>query len=289
MLTTADIIKKVRELEIKSKRLASDLFSGEYHSAFKGKVMSFREVREYYPGDDIRFIDWNVSARFGHPYSKVFEEERELTVMLLIDVSASSLFGTTVATKKTISTEIAATLSFSAVNNGDKVGAILYSDKIEKYIPAKKGKQHALYILREMLASSSEGKSTELKTALQYFNNITRQKSIAFILSDFVDAGYEDNLRVAGNKHDLVGIKIYDKMDMQLPVVGMLRIQDAETGKQKWIDTNSRLVRYHYEQEFFRVAEFSNAAFKKAGSNLLHVRTDEDYIKVLQQFFKSRI
>jgi uncharacterized protein (DUF58 family) len=230
-----------------------------------------------------------VSARFGHPYSKVFEEERELTVMLLIDISASSLFGTSVATKKTISTEIAATLSFSAVNNGDKVGAILYSDKIEKYIPPKKGKQHALYILREMLASSSEGKSTELKTALQYFNNITRQKSIAFILSDFVDAGYEDNLRVAGNKHDLVGIKIYDKMDMQLPAVGMLRIQDAETGKQKWIDTNSRLVRYHYEQEFFRVAEFSNAAFKKAGSNLLHVRTDEDYIKVLQQFFKSRI
>lgn len=288
MLTTADIIKKVRELEIKSKRLATDLFSGEYHSAFKGKGMSFREVREYYPGDDIRFIDWNVSARFGHPYSKVFEEERELTVMLLIDVSASSLFGTTVASKKTISTEIAATLAFSAVNNGDKVGAILYSNKIEKYIPAKKGKQHALYILREMLGSSSEGKSTELATALKYFNNITRQKSIAFILSDFIDTGYEDNLRVAGNKHDIVGIKIYDKMDMQLPWVGMLRIQDAETGKQKLIDTGSKLVRYHYEKEFFRVTDFSNAAFKKAGSNLLHVRTDEDYIKVLQQFFKSR-
>src|SRR5688572_7661142 len=191
MLTTADIIKKVRELEIKSKRLASDLFSGEYHSAFKGKGMSFREVREYYPGDDIRFIDWNVSARFGHPYSKVFEEERELTVMLLIDVSASSLFGTSVATKKTISTEIAATLAFSAVKNGDKVGAILYSDKIEKYIPPKKGKQHALYILREMLAATAEGKGTELKTAIQYFNNITRQKSIAFILSDFIDSGYE--------------------------------------------------------------------------------------------------
>jgi uncharacterized protein (DUF58 family) len=288
MLTTADIIKKVRELEIKSKRLATDLFSGEYHSAFKGKGMSFREVREYYPGDDIRFIDWNVSARFGHPYSKVFEEERELTVMLLIDVSASSLFGTTVATKKTIGTEIAATLAFSAVNNGDKVGAILYSNKIEKYIPPKKGKQHALYILREMLASSSEDKATELKTAIQYFNNITKQKSIAFILSDFIDTGYEDALRVAGNKHDMVGIKIYDKMDMQLPRLGMLRIQDVETGRQKWIDTNSKLVRYHYEQEFFRVTDFSNAAFKKAGSNLLHVRTDEDYIKVLQHFFKSR-
>ncbi len=288
MLTTEDIIKKVRELEIKSKHLATDLFSGEYHSAFKGKGMSFREVREYYPGDDVRFIDWNVSARFGHPYSKVFEEERELTVMLLIDCSASSLFGTTVANKKTISTEIGATLAFSAVSNGDKVGAILYNEKIEKYIPPKKGKQHALYILREMLASTPEGRGTELKTAIQYFNNIVKQKSIAFILSDFIDSGYEDALRVAGNKHDMVGIKIYDKMDMQLPQVGMLRIQDVETGKQKWIDTNSRLVRYHYEQEFFRVTDFSNAAFKKAASNLLHVRTDEDYIKVLKQFFKSR-
>ena len=288
MLTTADILKKVRELEIKSKHLASDIFSGEYHSAFKGRGMSFREVREYYPGDDVRFIDWNVSARFGHPYSKVFEEERELTVMLLIDMSASSLFGTSTAAKKTISTEIAATLSFSAVNNGDKVGAILFSDKIEKYIPPKKGKQHALYILREMLGSESEGKGTELKTAIQYFNNITRQKSIAFILSDFLDTGYEDDLRVAGNKHDIVGMKIYDKMDMQLPPVGMLRIEDAETGKQKWIDTDSKLVRYHYEKEFFRITDLANEAFKRAGSNLLHVRTDEDYIKVLQQFFRSR-
>jgi uncharacterized protein (DUF58 family) len=288
MLTTADILKKVRELEIKSKHLASDIFSGEYHSAFKGRGMSFREVREYYPGDDVRFIDWNVSARFGHPYSKVFEEERELTVMLLIDMSASSLFGTSTAAKKTISTEIAATLSFSAVNNGDKVGAILFSDKIEKYIPPKKGKQHALYILREMLGFESEGRGTELKTAIQYFNNITRQKSIAFILSDFIDAGYEDNLRVAGNKHDIVGMKIYDKMDMQLPPVGMLRIEDAETGKQKWIDTDSKLVRYHYEKEFFRITDLANEAFKRAGSHLLHVRTDEDYIKVLQQFFRSR-
>jgi uncharacterized protein (DUF58 family) len=288
MLTTADILKKVRELEIKSKHLASDIFSGEYHSAFKGRGMSFREVREYYPGDDVRFIDWNVSARFGHPYSKVFEEERELTVMLLIDVSASSLFGTSTAAKKTIITEIAATLSFSAVNNGDKVGAILFSDKIDKYIPPKKGKQHALYILREMLGYESEGRGTELKTAIQYFNNITRQKSIAFILSDFIDSGYEDNLRVAGSKHDIVGMKVYDKMDMQLPRVGMLRIEDAEIGKQKWIDTDSKLVRYYYEKEFFRMTDLANEAFKRAGSNLLHVRTDEDYIKVLQQFFRSR-
>lgn len=288
MLTTTEILKKVRDLEIKSKRLASDLFSGEYHSAFKGRGMSFREVREYYAGDDVRFIDWNVSARFGHPFSKVFEEERELTVMLLIDISASSLFGTTGATKKNISTEIAAVLAFSAVNNGDKVGAILYSNKIEKYIPPKKGKQHALYILRELLASASEGKGTALKTALQYFNNISRQKSIAFLLSDFVDAGYEDALRVAGNKHDVVGMKIYDKMDMQLPSVGLLRVQDIETGLYKWVDTGSKLVRYEYEKEFFRITDHCNNVFKRAGSNLLHVRTDEDYIKVLQKFFKSR-
>jgi uncharacterized protein (DUF58 family) len=288
MLTTAEILKKVRELEIKSKRLASDLFSGEYHSAFKGRGMSFREVREYYAGDDIRFIDWNVSARFGHPYSKVFEEERELTVMLLVDVSGSSLFGTSGETKKNISTEIAAVLAFSAVNNGDKVGAILYSDKIDKYIPPKKGKQHALYVLRELLATQPKGKGTELKTALQYFNNTTRQKSIAFILSDFVDAGYNDALRVAGNKHDVVGIKIYDKMDMQLPAVGMLRVQDTETGEEKWIDTGSKLVRYAYEKEFFRITDYSNDIFKRSGSKLLHVRTDEDYIKILQKFFKSR-
>jgi uncharacterized protein (DUF58 family) len=288
MLTTTEILKKVRDLEIKSKRLASDLFSGEYHSAFKGRGMSFREVREYYAGDDVRFIDWNVSARFGHPYSKVFEEERELTVMLLIDVSASALFGTAGTTKKNISIEIAAVLAFSAVNNGDKVGAIIYSNKIEKYIPPKKGKQHALYILRELLASDSAGKGTALKTAFQYFTNITRQKSIAFVLSDFVDTGYEDSLRVAGNKHDVVGIKVYDKMDMKLPSVGLLRVQDAETGEYKWVDTNSKLVRYEYEKEFFKITDFGNEAFKKAGSNLLHVRTDEDYIKVLQKFFKSR-
>ena len=288
MLTTTEILKKVRDLEIKSKRLASDLFSGEYHSAFKGRGMSFREVREYYAGDDVRFIDWNVSARFGHPYSKVFEEERELTVMLLIDVSASALFGTAGTTKKNISIEIAAVLAFSAVNNGDKVGAIIYSNKIEKYIPPKKGKQHALYILRELLASDSAGKGTALKAAFQYFTNITRQKSIAFVLSDFVDTGYEDSLRVAGNKHDVVGIKVYDKMDMKLPSVGLLRVQDAETGEYKWVDTNSKLVRYEYEKEFFKITDFGNEAFKKAGSNLLHVRTDEDYIKVLQKFFKSR-
>ena len=278
----------MRELEIKSKRLATDLFTGEYHSAFKGRGMSFKEVREYSAGDDIRFIDWNVSARFGHPFSKVFEEERELTVMLLVDISASSLFGTLHATKKDIATEISAVISFSAVNNGDKVGMILYSDKIEKYIPPKKGKQHALYIVRELLSAQPAKKRTGLNSALRYFNNTTKQKSIAFILSDFVDAHYGDALRVSGNKHDLIGIKLYDRMDRELPDLGLLRIEDAETGAQQWVDSSSRLVRYEYEKEFFRITDYANDTFRKAGSDLLNVRTDEDYVKVLQRFFISR-
>lgn len=288
MLTTAEILKKVRELEIKSKKLTSDLFTGEYHSAFKGRGMSFREVREYYAGDDIRFIDWNVSARFGHPFSKVFEEERELTVMLLIDVSASALFGTVNATKMEYATEMAAVLAFSVINNADKIGAILYSNKIEKYIPPKKGKQHALYILRELLSVEPAGKSTALNTALRYFNNTTRQKSIAFVLSDFIDTAYQDMLRIAAKKHDIIGIKLYDRMDRQLPDVGMLRVADAETGRQQWIDTGSPLVRHHYEREFFRVTDYANEVFKKSGADLLHIRTDEDYVKVLQRFFISR-
>lgn len=288
MLTTAEILKKVKELEIKSKKLTSDLFTGEYHSAFKGRGMSFKEVREYSAGDDIRFIDWNVSARFGHPFSKLFEEERELTVMLLIDVSASSLFGTVNGRKRDIATEIAAVLAFSAVNNGDKVGAVLYSDKVEKYIPPKKGKQHALYIVRQLLSVESTGKGTKLTAALRLFQHTTRQKSIAFILSDFVDANYQDYLRIVSAKHDLVGVKIYDKMDMQLPAVGMLHVTDAETGEQKWVDTNSKLVRSEYEKEFFRLTEYSNTVFKKSGADLLHVRTDEDYVRILQRFFISR-
>ena len=287
-LTTAEIIKRVKELEIVSKKITTHLFTGEYHSAFKGKGMRFREVREYYHGDDIRFIDWNVSARFGHPFSKVFEEERELTVMLLVDVSASSLFGTIIASKKDIATEIAAVIAFSAVNNHDKIGVVFYSDKIEKYIPPKKGKQHALFIVRELLSVQSGQKKTQLNTALRFFNNTTRQKSIAFILSDFIDTGYQDALRVAGNKHDIIGIKIYDKMDRNLPRLGLLRVEDAETGEQKWVDSESKLVRYEYEKEFFRITDYSNEVFRKAGCDLLHVRTDEDYVKILQRFFISR-
>ncbi len=288
MLTTKEILKKVRELEIKSKKLTSDLFTGEYHSAFKGKGMSFKEVREYAAGDDIRFIDWNVSARFGHPFSKIFEEERELTVMLLVDISASSLFGTVHARKKDIATEIAAILSFSAVNNGDKIGVIFYSDRVESYIPPKKGREHALFIVRNLLSREPKGKGTAVSTALRYFNNVTRQKSIAFILSDFIDANYEDALRIAGKKHDVVGMKIYDKMDMKLPDAGLIQVEDAENNTTRWVDTGSSFVRYEYEQEFFRVTAYSTQTFKKAGCDLLLVRTDEDYVKVLQRFFLSR-
>lgn len=288
MLTTTEILKKVRQLEIKSKKLASSLFTGEYHSAFKGKGMSFKEVREYAAGDDIRFIDWNVSARFGHPYSKLFEEERELTVMLMIDISASTLFGTVHARKKDIITELAAVLTFSAINNNDKVGVIFYSDKVERSIPPKKGREHALFIVRELLTMTSEKKATGLSTALRRFNNATRQKSIAFVLSDFIDAGYEDGLRVAGSRHDIIGIKVYDRMDMQLPRAGLLEVKDLETGEQQWVDSNSSRVRQGYEKEFFRVTEFSKQVFSKAGCDLLHVRTDQDYVRVLQRFFLSR-
>jgi uncharacterized protein (DUF58 family) len=288
MLTTADILKKVRELEIKSKKLTSDLFTGEYHSAFKGKGMSFKEVREYTHGDDIRFIDWNVSARLGHPYSKVFEEERELTVMLLVDISASSMFGTRFGRKKDIITEIAAVLAFSAVNNGDKIGVVFYSDEVEAYIPPKKGRQHALYIVRQLLTKASDHKGTQVARALKFFRNSTRQQSIAFVLSDFIDANYEEALRVTAKKHDVIGIKVYDQMDMELPAIGLVQVRDAESGKTKWVDTGSAYVRQEYLQEFFRVTEYSTNVFKKSGSDLLHIRTGDDYVKVLQRFFVSR-
>jgi uncharacterized protein (DUF58 family) len=288
MLTTSEIIKKVRLLEIKSKKLTTDLFTGEYHSAFKGKGMSFKEVREYSAGDDIRFIDWNVSARFGHPFSKVFEEERELTVMLLVDISNSGLFGTAHARKRDIITELGAVLSFSAVNNADKVGVIFYSDVVEAYIPPKKGREHALYIVRELLSKEPKGKGTAVSKALRYFTNSTKQKSIAFVLSDFIDAGYEDALRIAGKKHDVIGIKLYDQMDMKLPDAGLLQVEDAETGTTKWIDSSSAFVRQQYEQEFFRVTAYATQVFKKAGCDLLHVKSGEEYVKVLQRFFLSR-
>ena len=288
MLTTTEILKKVRELEIKSKKITTHLFTGEYHAAFKGKGMSFREVREYTAGDDVRFIDWNVSARFSHPFTKLFEEERELTMMLLIDTSTSNLFGTVGRRKKDLITEIAAVLTFSAVSNNDKVGVIFFSDKVEKYIPPKKGRQHALYIVRELLTIEPRTKGTDMDAAIKYFNNTTGQKSIAFLLSDFLDTGYENDLKVIGKKHDVIGVKVYDKMDLQLPDAGLLQLEDAETGKVRWIDSSSEMVRYNYQQNFFRQTDTCKRYFRSAGADLLHVRTDEDYVKILQKFFLKR-
>ena len=301
MLTTTEILKKVRELEIKSKKLTRHIFTGEYHSAFKGRGMSFREVREYAAGDDIRFIDWNVSARFNHPFSKLFEEERELTVMLMVDVSASSLFGTTHARKKDIITEVCAVLAFSAVNNNDKVGIIFFSDKVEGYIPPKKGREHVLYIVRQLLSIEPKQKGTNLSEAIRFFNRSARQRAIAFLLSDFIDGdgpqrftagkpepGFEDALKVAGKKHDLIGMKVYDKMDMQLPAIGMVEAEDSESGGRYWVDTNDYLVRTNYQQYFFNHTEQCKSIFQKAGCDLLHLRTDEDYVKILQRFFVGR-
>ncbi len=288
MNATTDILKKVRELEIKSKIITTHLFTGEYHSAFKGKGMSFREVREYSAGDDVRFIDWNVSARFSSTFTKLFEEERELTLMLLVDTSTSNLFGSVGNRKKDLITEMAAVLAFSAVSNNDKVGVIFFSDKVEKYIPPKKSRAHALYIVRELLGMNPVSAGTDIDEAIRYFNNTTRQKSIAFILSDFLATGYDNDLKVIGKKHDVIGVKVYDKMDMQLPEAGLLQVQDPETGKVQWIDTDDALVRHNYQQHFFEQTDLSKKYFRQAGADLLHVRTDDDYVKILQQFFLKR-
>ncbi len=288
MLTTEEILRKVKELEIKSKKITTHLFTGEYHSAFKGKGMSFREVREYAAGDDVRFIDWNVSARFSHPFTKVFEEERELTVLLMVDISASNLFGTVARRKKDLITEMAAVLTFSAMSNNDKVGVIFFSDKVEKFIPPKKGKQHALFIVRQLLTMETSRKSTSLDEAIKFFNNSTSQKSIAFILSDFLDKGFENDLKVIARRHDVIGIRVYDRMDMQLPDAGLLQLQDAESGKTKWIDSSNAMTRFNYQQHFMQQSDLCKTNFRKAGAELLHIRTDEDYVKILQQFFIKR-
>jgi uncharacterized protein (DUF58 family) len=287
-LEGAAIMRKVRELEIKSKKITTHLFTGEYHSAFKGKGMSFREVREYYAGDDVRFIDWNVSARFSHPFTKVFEEERELCIYLLVDTSASNLFGTVQSRKRDIITEIGALLTFSAINNNDKVGVIFFSDKVEKFIPPKKGRQHALYIVRELLTTTPVGKSTKMEEGIKFFNKAARHKSIAFLMSDFVDAVYENDLKVIGGRHDVIGLRVYDKMDMQLPEAGLLMVQDFETGQQQFIDSSNKLVQYTYQQKFMEQSDMCKNYFRKAGADLLHIRTDEDYVKILQQFFIKR-
>jgi uncharacterized protein (DUF58 family) len=287
-MTTQDILKKVRELEIISKKLTNHLFTGEYHSAFKGRGMSFKEVRDYTPGDDPRFIDWNVSARMGHTFSKVFEEERELTVYLLIDISASSLFGTFRQNKKDLITEICAVLAFSAVTNNDKVGLIFFSDQVEKFIPAKKGRDHVLYMVREMLTFKARRAQTDVVKALQFLNNTTRHKSIVFVLSDFADAGYHETLRIAAKRHDVIGVQVYDKRDDQLPPVGLVQLRDAETGKIVLLDTNDPYTRFKYSEQFQKILEDAKNAFRKAGADLLQISTGQDYVKILQQFFIRR-
>jgi len=287
-MTTQEILKKVRELEIKSKRLTNHIFTGEYHSAFKGRGMSFKEVREYSPGDDPRFIDWNVSARMGHTFSKVFEEERELTVYLLVDVSASSLFGTFRQSKKDLITEICAVLAFSAVANNDKAGLIFFSDHVEKFIPAKKGRDHVLYMVREMLSFTSRCSQTDVLKALQFLNNTTRHKSIVFVLSDFADAGYKETLRIAARRHDVIGVQVYDKRDEQLPQAGLMQLRDAETGKMVLLDTNDAYTRIKYSQQFQKILNDAKDAFTKAGADILQVSTGQDYVKLLQQFFIRR-
>jgi len=288
-MTTAEILKRVRRIEIKTKGLSNHIFSGEYHSAFKGRGMSFSEVREYSHGDDVRAIDWNVTARFTSPFVKVFEEERELTVMLLIDVSSSSLFGTTKQLKRDLITEMSAVLSFSAATNNDKVGVIFFSDKVEKYIPPKKGKSHILRIIREMITMEpTQQKGTNVGECLRFFNNASKKRTIAFLMSDFISAPYEDTLKLTARRHDLVGVQIYDKADKELPDVGLIHVQDSETQQLKWLDTGNKVVRSQYAKAFDQHQKYSVDAFRKSGAALISVRTDEDYVKALQGFFVNR-
>ncbi|WP_276133209.1 DUF58 domain-containing protein [Polluticoccus soli] len=289
MLTTAEILKKVRRIEIKTKGLSNHIFAGEYHSAFKGRGMSFSEVREYTPGDDVKAIDWNVTARFSHPFVKVFEEERELTVMLLVDISSSSLFGVHQRSKRELITEICAVIAFSAATNNDKVGVIFFSDKVETFIPPKKGRSHILRIIRELIALEPEQTSgTNVQLALDYLNHIQKKRSITFVLSDFISGPYDQGLQLAARKHDLVGIQVYDKYDRELPSAGLVQVMDAETRQMVWLDTDDKNVRYQYSGQFEQHKKYCVQAFRKSGAALMDVRTDEDYVKVLQGFFKGR-
>lgn len=287
-MEASELLKKVRRIEIKTKGLSNQLFAGEYQTTFKGRGMSFSEVREYQYGDDIRSIDWNVTARFNHPYIKVFEEERELTVMLLIDVSQSDYFGTRVQFKNEMMTEIAAVLSFSAIHNNDKVGVIFFTDKIEKFIPPKKGKTHILRIIRELLNFKPENSKTNISEALRYFNNMMKKRTISFLLSDFIDKDYEKALSIASRKHDLIGIHIHDIREKELPSIGLTRFKDAETNKIMWINTSSRKIRNQYSRWFDEKLEYLKQSFLISGSDLISIRTDQAYVNPLINFFKSR-
>ena len=288
-MTTAEILKRVRRIEIKTKGLSNHIFAGEYHSAFKGRGMSFSEVREYQPGDDVKNIDWNVTARSNATHIKVFEEERELTVMLLVDVSASSLFGTSQRAKRELITEVSAVLSFSAATNNDKVGVIFFSDKIERFIPPKKGRSHILRIIRELIAlEPAPGSGTNITAALDYMNNVLKKRTITFLLSDLVSEPYDTALQLAARRHDLVGIQVYDRYDRDLPPAGLVQVTDAETGASRWVDTDDKSVRKHYASTFDAAWQYAYQSFRRSGARLLPIRTDEDYVKVLQGFFKGR-
>ena len=288
-METSDILKKVRQIEIKTRGLSSNIFAGEYHSAFKGRGMTFSEVREYQYGDDIRDIEWNVTARFGKPYVKVFEEERELTVMLLVDVSGSLDFGSVKQFKRDMVTEIAATLAFSAIQNNDKIGVIFFSDKIEKFIPPKKGRKHILYIIRELLDYQPESRKTNIAYALEYMTQAIKRRCIAFVLSDFLDEhGFRQPLSIAAHKHDVVAIQVYDKRVAELPNIGLLKVHDAETGEEQVIDTSSRAVREAqarwWKQQTMRLKD----TFSRSQVDAVSVRTDQDYVSVLRGLFANR-
>ncbi|MCP3929070.1 MAG: DUF58 domain-containing protein [Bacteroidetes bacterium] len=288
-METSELLKKVRKIEIKTKGLSKHIFSGEYHSAFKGRGMSFSEVRNYQYGDDVRNIDWNVTARTGEPYIKIFEEERELTVMLLIDVSQSSYFGTVQQLKKDILTEVSAVLSFSAINNNDKVGVIFFSDRIEKFIPPKKGRSHILRIIREMLNFEPEGTLTDIGKTLEFLQNVIKKKSICFILSDFMTEGYENPLRIASRRHDVIGVHLHDPREETMPNVGLIRAVDAETGVLSWIDTSISAVRERYAQWFLEKDKYFRTTFLKSGADTVNIRADESYVNALMKFFQKRI
>jgi len=289
-METTDLLKKVRKIEIKTRGLSRNIFAGEYHSAFKGRGMAFSEVREYQFGDDIRNIDWNVTARYSHPYVKVFEEERELTVMLLIDVSGSREFGSFEKLKKNVITELSAVLSFSAIQNNDKIGVIFFSDKIEKFIPPKKGKSHILRIIRELIDFHPESNGTDITEAVRYMTNAIKKRCTAFIISDFMDDNndLEMALSIANNKHDMVALNIYDKRETELPSIGMIKLKDAEKGNYVWVDSSSRKTRKLYADWWIKHMSRLDVMFKKSGVDYVSINTNEDYVKSLMTLFKRR-
>ena len=286
---TSELLKKVRQIEIKTRGLSSNIFAGQYHSAFRGRGMAFSEVREYEFGDDIRDIDWNVTARYSKPFVKIYEEERELTVMLLVDVSGSRNFGTRATMKKEMITEIAATLAFSAIQNNDKIGVIFFSNQIEKFIPPKKGKKHILYIIRELIDFEPQETRTDIARVLKYLTSAIKKRCTAFVLSDYIDKGeYQHALTIANKKHDMVAIQVFDEREMEMPKVGMVKIKDAESGNERYIDTNSGRVREAYMRWWEKRQTEMSDAFKRSRVDSVSIRTDEDYVKALIALFNKR-